>query len=74
MVDIVVFFLLASRLPADLTLCFLIHRLSSIDTKYHIWKLGVVLTDNVSQVNVAQVDLHFSGRNKTIKMCFGFEI
>lgn len=23
-------------------------RLSSIDTKYHIWKMGVVLTDNVS--------------------------
>ena len=28
---------------------FLIHRLSSIDTKYYIWKMGVVLTDNVSQ-------------------------
>lgn len=27
---------------------FVINRLSSIDTKYHIWKLGVVLTDNVS--------------------------
>lgn len=27
-------------------------RLSSIDTKYHIWKLGVVLTDNVSSFNV----------------------
>lgn len=25
-----------------------IDRLSSIDTKYHIWKMGVVLTDNVS--------------------------
>lgn len=25
-----------------------IYRLSSIDTKYHIWKMGVVLTDNVS--------------------------
>lgn len=24
------------------------NRLSSIDTKYHTWKLGVVLTDNVS--------------------------
>lgn len=23
------------------------NRLSSIDTKYHTWKLGVVLTDNV---------------------------
>ena len=23
-------------------------RLSSIDMKYHIWKLGVVFTDNVS--------------------------
>lgn len=25
-------------------------RLSSIDMKYHIWKLGVVFTDNVSIV------------------------
>ncbi|NWS50042.1 RYR3 protein, partial [Probosciger aterrimus] len=25
---------------------FVLPRLSSIDTKYHIWKLGVVLTDN----------------------------
>lgn len=23
-------------------------RLSSIDTKYHVWKMGVVFTDNVS--------------------------
>lgn len=27
--------------------CFVMNRLSSIDTKYHTWKLGVVLTDNV---------------------------
>lgn len=26
---------------------FVMNRLSSIDTKYHTWKLGVVLTDNV---------------------------
>ena len=32
----------------DLALCSATFRLSSIDTKYHIWKMGVVLTDNVS--------------------------
>lgn len=26
---------------------FLFFRLSSVDTKYHIWKMGVVFTDNV---------------------------
>lgn len=26
-------------------------RLSSIDMKYHIWKLGVVFTDNVSMAS-----------------------
>lgn len=29
---------------------FVFPRLSSIDTKYHIWKLGVVFTDNVSML------------------------
>lgn len=28
-------------------------RLSSIDTKYHIWKMGVVFTDNVSSLSFA---------------------
>ena len=42
----------------DILLCLhvcnnlLIDRLSSIDTKYQIWKMGVVLTDNVSLLNV----------------------
>lgn len=29
-------------------LFFSFFRLSSIDTKYHVWKMGVVFTDNVS--------------------------
>lgn len=30
-------------------LCFS-SRLSSVDTKYHVWKMGVVFTDNVSDL------------------------
>lgn len=34
--------------PPHINLLLSLARLSSIDTKYHVWKLGVVFTDNVS--------------------------
>lgn len=37
------------------TLLFCLSRLNSIDVKYQMWKLGVVFTDNVSQLHYHKV-------------------